>query len=64
MPKNLEHLVDDASREQMVSGPCFWEHSNVQQEHSLAKHFANHKVNAGSLKLPSTGDYKLPHLNF
>lgn len=64
VPKNLEHLVDDAQREQLLSGPCFWEHSKLEQEHNLASHFKSHKVNVESLESPSYGDYRLPHLNF
>lgn len=64
VPKNLNLLVKHCEEEAPVSGPCFWEASGVQQAHDVTSHFANLHITQESLELPSSGDYRLPHLNF
>ena len=58
----LEHM-DQHPEENLVPGEDFWSHIASQPQSDVRSFYAANKVDHESLELPSTGDYKMPHLN-
>ena len=63
--RNMINLVAhfNSHHESPVNGECLFSTIGATQEHNASQWFQGHKQNEALLAEPSTGDYKMPHMN-